>query len=389
MGAMKFKKISVVIPALNEEGIVGKTVRSIPVKELKKLGFETEIIVVDNASEDNTAKEAREAGAKVIYEPRRGYGSAYLCGLKEATGDIIVIGDADGTYPLDKLYEFIQPILNGGADFVICSRLKGKIHKGAMPWLHRYVGNPLLTFIGNLFFKIGVSDFHCGMRAFTREALKKMNLKTIGMEFATEMIIEAKKSNLKIREIPIEYRRRGGGKAKLSSFRDGWRHLRFMLLHAPNYLFLAPGVFFFITGLTLMLLLLHAPLKIGRVSLEMHPMVLGSLLTLFGFQIIIYSIIAKDFGIGFGLIENSRTIEKLRKYFTLEKGILLGSFIAVVGAILNFDILYTWYSKGMGSLSTSTLKLAIFATTVFIIGIEIIFTSFLMSIFSIERIYRE
>ncbi len=382
------KKVSIVIPALNEEGVVGKTVRSIDVVNLKKLGLEVEVIVVDNASEDGTAEEARKAGAKVVYEPYKGYGSAYLRGLKEATGDIIVIGDADGTYPLDKIHEFIQPILRGEADFVIGSRLRGHIHDGAMPWLHRYIGNPLLTFLGNLFFKTKVSDFHCGMRAFTREALKKMNLKTTGMEFATEMILEAGKKKLRIKEIPIEYRKRAGGKAKLKSFHDGWRHLRFMLLHAPNYLFLVPGLFFFLLGIALMLLLLYTPLKIGGISLEMHPMVLGSLLTLSGFQVLLYSIIAKDYGRTTGLIEKSRTIEILRKHFSLENGILLGSFIALTGFFLNAYILYIWISKGMGSLSTDTLKLAIFAATIFIIGIEIIFSSFLLSIFSIERIYK-
>ncbi len=380
-------RVSIVIPALNEEGVVGNTVKSIDVDNLRNLGLNVEIIVVDNASEDNTAKEAEDAGARVVYESRRGYGSAYLKGLKEATGDIIVIGDADGTYPLDKTAEFIQPILRGEADFVIGSRLKGNIHDGAMPWLHRYIGNPFLTFVGNLFFGVDVSDFHCGMRAFTREALEKMNLRTTGMEFATEMILEAGKKRLRIKEIPIEYRRRAGGKAKLKSFQDGWRHLRFMLLHAPNHLFLAPGVILFLSGIFLMLLLLHSPLRIGGISLEMHPMVLGSLLTLLGFQIILHAIIAKDYGINTGLIDRSRTVDLLRKHFSLEKGVVTGGVISITGILLNGYILYLWTSNGMGSLSTATLKLAIFAATVFVIGIEIIFSSFLLSIFSIERIY--
>lgn len=382
-----YSKISVVIPALDEEGVVGRTVSSIDVEDLEKLGLEVEIIVVDNASEDNTAREAEEAGARVVYEPVRGYGSAYLRGLKEAKGDIVVMGDADGTYPLDKTAEFIAPLLKGEAEFVIGSRLKGNIHNGAMPWHHRYIGNPFLTFVGNFFFKTNVSDFHCGMRAFTREALEKMNLRTTGMEFATEMILEAGQKKLKIAEVPIEYRRRAGGEAKLKSFRDGWRHFRFMLLHAPNYLFFAPGLFFFFSGIFLMLLLVNAPLKIGGVTLDLHPMVLGSLFTLFGLQVLLYDIIAKDYGMTSGLIDKSKTIEMFRKYFSLEKGIIFGGVIILIGLMLNAYIVYIWVSQGLGSLSIETLKLAIFALTILIMGVEIIFSSFLLGIFSIERVY--
>jgi glycosyltransferase involved in cell wall biosynthesis len=222
-------KISIVIPALNEEGIVGKTVKSVPLKQLNDMGFETEIIVVNNASTDNTAQEAEEAGARVIYESNRGYGNAYLRGFREAEGDIIVMGDADGTYPLERTPEFVRYITDEGVDFVIGSRFEGEIQDGAMPALHKYIGNPMLTKMLNQLFKADFSDTHCGMRAFTREALKKMDLKSPGMEFAIEMVIEASVKNLKIKEVPIVYRKRGGGQAKLNSFKDGWRHSKYML----------------------------------------------------------------------------------------------------------------------------------------------------------------
>ncbi len=225
--------ISIVIPALNEEGIVGKTVKSIPLTELKEKGLEAEIVVVDNASTDNTAQEATDAGARVVREEKRGYGNAYLRGFKEAKGDIIVMGDADGTYPLNTTYEFVQPLLTGDYDMVMGSRLKGDIQKGAMPALHRYVGNPFLTWLLNALFKAGVSDAHCGMRAIRREALDKLKLQSSGMEFASEMIIEAAREKLKIAEIPITYYPREGD-SKLSSFADGWRHLRFMMLYRPT-----------------------------------------------------------------------------------------------------------------------------------------------------------
>jgi glycosyltransferase involved in cell wall biosynthesis len=196
-------KVSVVIPALNEEGIVGKTVKSVPLEKLKDAGFETEIIVVDNASEDNTADEARTAGARVVYEANRGYGNAYLKGFSEASGDIIVMGDADGTYPFDEMVEFIQPILTENADFVMGSRLKGDIKEGAM--LHCIIyGNPFMTWVLNVLFSSGISDAHCGMRAMTKETWNKLNLHTIGMEFASNGI-EASRLDIKIVEVPITY----------------------------------------------------------------------------------------------------------------------------------------------------------------------------------------
>ncbi|MBE6485580.1 MAG: glycosyltransferase family 2 protein [Methanosphaera stadtmanae] len=227
-------KVSFVIPALNEEGIVGKTIKSIPVEEIKEAGYEVEIIVINNNSTDNTEQEAREAGATVFLEMNRGYGNAYKRGFKEATGDIFVMGDADGTYPLEQSLNFINYIVEDGCDFVIGSRFKGSIEKGAMPALHQYIGNPMLTKMLNILFHAEYSDTHCGMRAFTREAYEKMDLKAPGMEFAIEMVIEAAEKNLNIKEVPISYRKRGGGEAKLSSFDDGWRHIKYMLTRKFN-----------------------------------------------------------------------------------------------------------------------------------------------------------
>jgi len=242
--------ISVVIPALNEEGIVGKTVKSVPVDKLKENGLDVEIVVVNNASTDNTANEASEAGARVVYEEKRGYGNAYLKGFSESKGDIVVMGDADSTYPFETTYEFIQPLINGEADFVMGSRLKGEIQKGAMPALHRYIGNPFLTWILNVLFDMEISDAHCGMRAIKKDVLTKLNIHSGGMEFASEMVIEAGRKNLKITEIPIKYYPREG-ESKLSSFSDGWRHLRFMMLYRPTPFLLGPGFVVLIIGILL------------------------------------------------------------------------------------------------------------------------------------------
>lgn len=221
--------VTIVIPALNEEETVGATVSSVPLHEMELLGFASEILVVDNGSEDGTASEAQAAGAVVLHEPMRGYGSAFMRGLTEATGEILVLCDADGTYPIEHAYELIRPIAEGRADLVIGSRFKGTISDGAMPWHHRYIGNPALTFLQNRLFGTGLSDAHCGLRAISKTAFISLGLKCSGMEFAPEMLVKAAVLDLRIEEVPVEYRPRGGGVPKLRSLRDGSRHLRFLL----------------------------------------------------------------------------------------------------------------------------------------------------------------
>jgi len=379
----KFSLISIVIPALNEENVVGKTLKSIDVENLKKLGLDTEIILVDNDSIDNTAKEARQTGARVVYEKNHGYGNAYLRGFKEAKGDIIVMGDADGTYPLDEISEFIQPILKNNVDFIIGSRLKGNIQKGAMPWLHRYVGNPILTSIMNFLFKLNISDAHCGMRAITKEALQKMNLQTTGMEFATEMIVEAARRDLRITEIPIEYKPRKNSKAKLASFRDGWRHLRFMLIYSPDYLYLFPGLLFTGFGFFLMVLLLIQPIKVGVISLSMHPMAIGSLFTLLGTQILLTWMNVKYYAVSGGYIKKSRMISFMCRHFTLERAILIGVTLIGIGTALGILIVRKWYLAHYRALDE--MKMVVLLVTLMVIGSQIVFSSFFLSVLRIKR----
>jgi glycosyltransferase involved in cell wall biosynthesis len=378
-----YRKISVVIPALNEEGIVGKTVKQVPTEKLKALGLETEILVIDNASDDGTAKEAEEAGARVVREEKRGYGNAYGRGLREATGDIIVLGDADGTYPLEKAPEFIKPILEGSADFVNGSRMKGRIMPGAMPWLHRYVGNPLLTFVLNTLFHLHVSDAHCGMKAFSREAKEKMNLKSPGMEFASEVIIEAARKKLRIAEVPIEYRARGGGKAKLKSFQDGWRHLRFMLLYSPTALFVAPGLLLLSTGLLLVAALIGGPLHIGGVGIDVHTMVLGNMLVIVGFQTLALGMYAKAYAaINYG-VEPGTVTKTLLSYESLDWGIIAGAIVFSAGLLLGFGVVAQWVQGGFGELSE--VRAAIMASTLAVLGIQTVFSSLFFSMLLINR----
>jgi glycosyltransferase involved in cell wall biosynthesis len=361
IGHPPMKSISIVIPALNEEQSVGKTVSSIPVEALKSMGFVVEVLVIDNASEDNTSKEAMNAGAKVIYEPKRGYGNAYLRGFAEASGDIIVMGDADGTYPMENI-----------PDYVIGSRFQGKIQPNAMNPLHRYLGNPILTFILNALFKTNISDPHSGMRAFTREALSKMKLKTPGMEFASEMIIEATRKDLRIAEIPIEYRRRQGN-TKLNSMRDGWRHLRFMLLYQPTIAFTIPGTLLFIAGIGLLILAEN----------RFHTMILGSFLISLGFQIITLGLYSNIYAVTHRMLKPKGITKLFLKYNSLEKGMLIGFFFTLTGGLIGASILIEWINAGYGELSE--LRNAIISMTLTITGIQLIFSALFASVLLLDN----
>ena len=366
-----FMMISVVIPALNEEGIVGKTVKSVPVEKLRENGLDVEIVVVNNASTDNTAQEASEAGARVVLGKKRGYGNAYLKGFSEAKGDIVVMGDADGTYPFEITYEFIQPILNGEADFVMGSRLKGDIKKGAMPALHRYIGNPFLTWMLNSLFGAGISDSHCGMRAIKKETLEELNLKSGGMEFASEMVIEAARKNIKIAEIPINYYPREG-ESKLSSFADGWRHLRFMMLYRPTPFLLGPGIIVLIVGIALTL-----GVALGFQS-RLHTFILGSLLLIIGYQMLLAWIQFGAFGEIYGITKTSPTIKKIMNYHSLGRELGLGLILLLAGVAVGLKVLFSWSAVGFGALSQ--IQYSVMALILSILGIQTIFSGMFLSL---------
>jgi glycosyltransferase involved in cell wall biosynthesis len=372
-------KISIVIPALNEEGIVGKTVRSVPVDELNEKGLETEIVVVDNASTDNTAKEAEEAGARVVLGSKRGYGNAYLKGFQEAKGDIIVMGDADGTYPFPITYDFIQPILKGEADFVMGSRLKGDIKEGAMPALHRYVGNPFLTWVLNFLFKAGISDAHCGMRAIKKDTIKLLDLKSGGMEFASEMVIEAARKNVKIAEIPITYYPREG-ESKLSSFSDGWRHLRFMMLYRPTPFLLGPGILALAVGIFLTM----------TVAIEgqsrLHTLILGSLLLIIGYQMMLAWIHFGAFGTVYGFSKSSGIVKKIMSYHSLGRELSIGLLLLLAGVAGGIYVLYSWTAVGFGPLFQ--IQYAMLALILSILGIQTIFSGMFLSLLLLANDYK-
>jgi len=369
--------VSVVIPCLNEEENIERCVR-LARETLEAAGIPGEVIVADNASEDRSAELAAAAGARVVHEPRRGYGSAYLAGFAAARGRYILMADADLTYDFREIPRFVEE-LDRGAELVMGDRMDN-IRPGAMPWLHRYVGNPVLTGVLNLFFRTGVSDAHCGMRALRRDVLPRLDLRTTGMEFASEMVIRASKEKLAIAEFPIEYHPRGG-ESKLSSFRDGWRHLRFLLVHSPTHLFLVPGALLAVLGALVALTVIGQISVFGR-EWDLHAMVGGALLMIVGVQVVSLGLCAHAYGTYF-MGDRDPWFDRMRARFRLEHGLLLGGAIALLGLVLAAVIVVQWVQRGFGELSEE--RLAVLAATLFIVGVQVFFTSFLLSILGLRR----
>jgi glycosyltransferase involved in cell wall biosynthesis len=372
--------VSVVIPCLNEEETISACVSKAN-QALRNMNVPAEVIVVDNGSTDRSAEIAGALGARVVCQKERGYGAAYLKGFEEAKGKYIVMGDADDTYDFLEIPKFVDQ-LKSGNDFVIGSRFKGEIRPGAMPWLHRYIGNPTLSFILNKFFKLNISDTHCGMRAFTREALNKMHLRTTGMELASEMIINASKAKLRIAEIPIIYHPRKG-ESKLRSFSDGWRHLRFMLMYSPTHLFLIPGTLFLAVGLFILFLLLPGPLRFLGLTFDIHYMVIASFLSILGLQIIYIGLFAKIYSITEHFEIEDGLIKFISNQFNLERGLLLGLLTFSFGLALYLYILAKWVFSGFGALEE--IRMGLLALTLTIIGVQTVFSSFFLSMLGIRK----
>lgn len=369
--------VSVVIPCLNEAENIEECVRRAR-RTLDEHGLPGEVVVADNDSEDGSRELAERAGARVVRERRRGYGSAYLAGFSAATGDYIVMLDADLTYDFEDIPGFVRR-LDDGAEMVIGDRMDN-IRPGAMPWLHRYVGNPLLTGILNTFFRTGVKDAHCGMRAIRRDALPALDLRATGMEFASEMVIRASKENLAIDQVPIEYHPRGG-ESKLSSFRDGWRHLRFLLVHSPTHLFILPGALMAALGSVIALTVLADISVLGR-EWDLHAMIGGALAMIVGTQVLALGLCAHAYGTYF-MGERDAWFDRMRARFRLEHGLMLGGAFALVGFAIAAAIVGTWIGRGFGELSEA--RLAVLAATLMIVGVQIVFSSFLLSILGLRR----
>ena len=373
-------ELTVLMPCLNEQDSIGACVAEAR-QTLDEAGIAGEVLVVDNCSTDGSPDLAREAGARVVHEPLQGYGHAYLRGFREARGKYIVIGDSDGTYDFTVVPEFLER-LRQGYDFVNGSRLKGDIDDGAIPFLHRYVGVPILTWALNRFSGSRFSDAHCGMRGFSREAIDKMGLRTSGMELASEIILQAVRADLTTTELPIPYRARAG-ESKLRTFTDGWRHLRFMLLYSPTHLFLVPGAVLSTAGVILLLALVWGRLDIGVVSFDIHYMVVGSILAILGFQLVALGLQARVFALSIGLVNVDSLISTGRRHLTLERGLVLGGVILAAGLGVLSWIVASWVARDFSFDPTNMLRPALLGLTLVVIGAQAIFTSFFTGLLAI------
>jgi len=373
-------EVSVVLPCLNESESIASCIKKIQEVFLRQ-GIRGEIIVVDNGSIDDSPAIAVSLGARVILEPRHGYGSAYLRGLKEVKGKFIIIGDSDNTYDFYDIPKFLQP-LREGFNFVIGSRFKGTMQKGAMPWLNRYIGNPILSWLYKVFFHAPFLDIHCGMRAFTTEAYRKMGLRSLGMEFATEMALAASENKLKICEVPINYYPRKG-KSKLRPFPDAWRHIRFMLLYCPLWLYVIPGIAGFLSGLLILLLLLKGPFLFLGHHWDIHLVVVGSVTCMLSYQLLNLGVYAHTYALKQGFLKQDRFIILFQRYFSLERGLALGAALFLLGLLINIAILAEWLSKNLGALYR--VRESILAMTLLVIGLQTIFSSFFISLLFLEK----
>lgn len=372
--------ISVILPCLNEEGSVGQVIEMAR-KGIARLGLREDILVIDNGSSDKSMQVARDHGARVVVEPHKGYGSALRTGFNNARYDIIVMGDADLTYDLEMLDILVKPILNGQADFVMGNRMKS-IKPGAMPKLHRYIGNPALSFILRIMFhNHSVHDAHCGMRAITRSAFRKLRCVTTGMEFASEMIIRATRCRLRITERDIAYHPRVG-RSKLHSFRDGWRHIRFMILHSPTLMLLIPGLVVWLLGMVISVPLAFGPIVISGRAIDIHCMLVGGVLNIVGIQIITIGLLAKAYGHLSGLHEDP-VVAWFYRWFTFEKAFVLSLAIAMAGLIIALRVMIDWITSGFGPLDQQRL---LFLALLYVVnGVQIGTASFLFSIMALPR----
>jgi glycosyltransferase involved in cell wall biosynthesis len=370
--------VSVVLPCLNEElgigGVIDEAWQGIAAS-----GRSGEVVVVDNGSTDSSAAVALAHGARVVNEPRRGYGSAYLAGLHAARGTYIVMSDADGTYDLTAIPSFVEALESH--DMVLGSRLRGEIRSGAMPLLHRWIGNPMLTGLLNVLFRTKVSDAHCGLRAIRKSALPVLNLQATGMEFASEMVLKAGKRRLRIGEVPIEYRERAG-ESKLRTVRDGWRHLRLMLVYTSPFLFLVPGLVLLLLGLVVLLPLVGGPIHLFGRTWDIHSMVAGATATLIGSQMIQLGVFARTYAVLY-LGEPEPPLERLWTRIRLEHGLLLGGVLFLCGAGLLLAIFFKWVGSGFGELHQS--HPSIFGMTLVGLGVQVMFGSFFLSILGLRH----
>jgi len=378
-------ELSIVMPCLNEAETLAICIGKAQ-SFLDNNKVNGEIIIADNGSTDGSIAIAESHNARLIHVDQKGYGCALKAGINAAKGTYIIMGDADDSYDFSNLMPYLKA-LREGHDLVMGNRFKGDIEKDAMPFLHQYLGNPVLSFIGGLFFKIDIGDFHCGLRGFSKSAYEKMNLKTSGMEFASEMVVKSKLNSLSIAEVPIKLFKDGRTRAPhLKTWSDGWRHLRFLMLYAPNWLFLYPGILLTSFGLVMSVALVINPIEFKEITLDVHSLLYASAFLLVGFQFIIFYGLTKIFAVENELLPKSNRYNKLFKFINLEKGLIFGFVLLLIGVFLSYKGLASWRATNFGILNTSTtLRTIIPAITALQLGTQTILFSLFFSVLGLKK----
>jgi len=373
-------ELTILMPCLNEAATVGRCVEKAR-GFLQRSGIEGEVVVADNGSHDDSRKLAVQAGARVVEVAQRGYGAALAAGIRAARGRYVIMGDADDSYDFGTLEGFVEK-LREGYPLVMGNRFHGGIRRGAMPPLHRYLGNPVLSFIGRLLFRTGVRDFHCGLRGFDREAVTSLGVRTPGMEFASELVMKAALARWRIAEVPVTLYPDGRDRAPhLRSWRDGWRHLRLLLLFSPRWLFLYPGVFLLAVGVGMTVLLYSTPVRLFGAGLDIHSMLYASAAALLGMQLCLFALFARVAAQNTGLLPRGKSVDRVLALFTLERGLIAGLCTVLAGFVWSAAAFWQWREAGFGALDPRVvMRDTIPAASLMVGGMELMLASFLLSL---------
>jgi glycosyltransferase involved in cell wall biosynthesis len=380
-------ELTILMPCLNEAETIQSCVRK-AMRFLAESGIRGEVLVADNGSTDGSQRMAEQLGARVVSIAIRGYGAALMGGIEAAAGRFVIMGDSDGSYDFAALGPFVSQ-LRDGKDFVMGNRFKGGIKTGAMPPLHRYLGNPLLSWIGRVFFRIQIGDFHCGLRGFSREAVRQLGLTSRGMEFASEMIVKSSFRGLKISEVPTTLWPDGRSRPPhLQTWRDGWRHLRFLLLHSPRWLFLYPGLFFMFIGLLAIGSLWAGPVRLApHVIIDIHSLVAACFAIIVGSQLVMFSALAQKYAVVEGFLPPAETFKRTLAGLTLERTVQYGVLLFAIGLIGTLWAIYSWVAIGFGPITyNKVMRILVISLTAIVVAVQMIASAFLSSIFEIRHL---